>query len=133
MFWRFIDTGYNEPAFNMAVDEALMQLSDAPVLRVYGWQPYSVSIGYAQKMDNEIDPQLCETLGYGFVRRPTGGRAVFHSEEITYSVVAKQELAIMGNSIFDSYKTIAQGLANALWHLGIEAELQKSKVKEKES
>lgn len=130
MIWRFIDTGEHSGAYNMAVDEVLMFHSPVPVLRVYRWKPHTISIGYAQKMNAEVDPALCQQKGYGFVRRPTGGRAVLHAEELTYSVVGDQTLDMFGDSTLKSYKTIAIGLASSLAELGIEAELQKSKVKE---
>lgn len=57
-----------------------------PMLRFYGWKPYAVSLG-ANQSENEIDKELCRKYGYDIVRRPTGGRAVLHSNEITYSVV----------------------------------------------
>ncbi len=56
-----------------------------PVLRFYGWEPYCLSIGYHQKMEI-IDQLKLQQDGYDLVRRPTGGRAIFHSEELTYSI-----------------------------------------------
>ena len=78
--WRFIDSGNGSPSFNMALDEALLDWQSKgeipPVIRFYGWDPATLSIGYFQKAEKEIDLEAVKNLGLGFVRRPTGGRGV---------------------------------------------------------
>ena len=77
--WGFIDSGDCSPAFNMALDEALLDWHSEgeipPIIRFYGWNPATLSIGYFQKAEKEIDMEEVKRQGLGFVRRPTGGRA----------------------------------------------------------
>ena len=84
--WRFLHTGKGPPALNMAIDEAIM-LAHAqglvpPTVRFYGWDPPTLSIGYFQRVEKEVDIQRLRQRGLGFVRRPTGGRAVLHDRRI---------------------------------------------------
>ncbi|PON11393.1 lipoate--protein ligase family protein, partial [Candidatus Entotheonella serta] len=91
MQWRFLNTGDHSPGMNMALDEAILQACEAgvapPTLRVYGWQPPALSLGYAQNVTKEVNVAACQRYGIEIVRRPTGGRAVLHDDEVTYSVV----------------------------------------------
>ncbi|RMH74175.1 MAG: lipoate--protein ligase family protein [Gemmatimonadetes bacterium] len=130
--WRFLDTGAHGPAYNMAVDEALMHLCTQPTLRVYRWQPYTISFGYGQEIEQEIDVDALHRFGFGYVRRPTGGRAVLHAHELTYSITVRVDQVEFGNNVLETYRWISQGLLNALSVLGVtEAELQKSRLPEK--
>ena len=90
MNWRFENTGTSSGVFNMEYDEALartlMDGSGNPTIRVYGWQPYAISLGWNQSLD-EIDVERTKSEGVDVVRRPTGGRAILHANELTYSVV----------------------------------------------
>lgn len=123
--WRLVVSGFADAATNMAVDEAI-QTAHArgevpPTLRLYGWRPAAVSIGYFQRMAAEVDLDACRRLGYGYVRRPTGGRAIFHHVELTYSVVIREEL--LPGSVLETYRTLAGGLVAAIRRLGATAEL----------
>ncbi len=87
MIWRFIDTGLNSGKFNMDYDlELVKNFSASPVLRVYQWEPYCISLGANQNF-NSIDREKTSADGFDIVKRPTGGRAILHAEELTYSVV----------------------------------------------
>jgi len=87
MIWKFFDTGFNTGKFNMDFDMELVQnFSDIPVLRVYRWEPYCISLGANQDFDS-IDRQKTFSAGLDIVKRPTGGRAILHAEELTYSVI----------------------------------------------
>lgn len=87
MIWRFINTGLNTGSFNMDYDlELVRNFSEAPVLRVYQWKPYCISLGANQDY-NSVDQKKTAGNGLDFVKRPTGGRAILHAEELTYSVV----------------------------------------------
>jgi lipoate-protein ligase A len=90
--WRLIESGPGEPAWNMAVDEALVvshsQGDCPPVLRLYTWTPPALSLGYFQKTAG-IRFDLLEKLGIVPVRRSTGGRAVLHFGDLTYSIIAR--------------------------------------------
>lgn len=109
----------------MAVDEAMMAAHAAgevpPTLRFYGWQPPAVSVGYFQRMAAEVDLEACRRLGFGYVRRPTGGRAIFHHIELTYSVVIREEL--LPGSVLETYRHLAAGLLDGLRRLGAPAEM----------
>ena len=87
MIWRFINTGFNPGSFNMDYDlELVRNFSGAPVLRVYQWKPYCISLGANQDY-NSVDQKKTTGNGLDVVKRPTGGRAILHAEELTYSVV----------------------------------------------
>ncbi len=123
MIWRFLDTGVQDAGFNMAIDEALLLLCDKKphiTLRFYGWARPTLSLGYFQSV-TEIDLEECRRRGFDWVRRPTGGRAVLHDHELTYSIVAPIEL--LGESIAQSHQRISQALAVGLERLGVRAEL----------
>lgn len=87
MIWRFVDTGFNTGQFNMDYDlELVRNFSGSPVLRIYQWRPYCISLGANQDISS-IDQEKAFADGFDIVKRPTGGRAILHSEELTYSVV----------------------------------------------
>jgi lipoate-protein ligase A len=87
MMWRFINTGFNPGSFNMDYDlEFVRNFSKFPVLRVYQWNPYCISLGANQEY-NSVDQSKVAADGFDIVKRPTGGRAILHAEELTYSVV----------------------------------------------
>jgi lipoate-protein ligase A len=110
----------------MAVDEALFQAAeegraDGPVLRLYAWAPPCLSIGYHQLLDETCDESYCERAGIDVVRRPTGGKAVLHADELTYSVVARQDLTpFLGLPLMGTYALIAQALAQGLRSAGLD-------------
>ena len=123
--WRLVNGGCQDGATNMAADEAILlgvaQHHSLPTLRFYGWTPPCVSIGYAQSLRTEIDLDACCTRGYGWVRRPTGGRAVLHADELTYSVIAPLGEPRVKGDIVTSYRRISMGLLAGLRLLGCEA------------
>lgn len=105
--------------WNMALDEALLvHLKDiGPTLRLYGWSPPTVSIGYFQSVEEETNVKKARELGVDIVRRITGGGAVYHKWEVTYSIT----LLPPPGPILESYKTIEKGIIYALRNLGLEA------------
>ena len=125
--WRFLNSGPADGATNMAVDEAIFEGVDGgsspPTLRVYAWAPPTVSTGHSQKVSTELDLEACRKRGFGVVRRPTGGRAVLHAGELTYSVVGRSGEPPLGGSIAESYRAISSGLLLGLTELGVRAEL----------
>jgi lipoate-protein ligase A len=116
--WRLIDTGVSNGATNMAIDEAIMQSvaekNSPPTLRFYAWNPPCVSVGYSQSVRKELDLERCRDLGYTWVRRPTGGRAILHIDELTYSVVVPQGEARVAGDIITSYRRLSLGLVEGL-------------------
>lgn len=123
--WRFIDSGKASPAFNMALDEALLDWHSEgkipPVVRFYGWAPAALSIGYFQKVEKEINLEAVKRHNLGFVRRPTGGRGVLHEHELTYSVIVSENYPNMPKTVTEAYRVISEGLLKGFQHVGLEA------------
>ncbi|MFC0853164.1 lipoate--protein ligase family protein [Halalkalibacter oceani] len=123
--WRFIDSGACSPAYNMALDEALLTWHSEgripPTIRFYGWDPATLSIGYFQKVEKEIHLDKVREYGLGFVRRPTGGRAVLHDQELTYSVIVSEEHPDMPATVTEAYRVISQGILEGFTDVGLEA------------
>jgi len=112
----------------MGLDEALAlscaRGEGAPILRLYTWDPPTVSVGYAQSLVGEVDLEACRRLGFGVVRRPTGGRAVLHQHEVTYAVAFPEGLLGPGG-IQQDYRRISEGLIRGLRRLGVAADLSR--------
>jgi lipoate-protein ligase A len=125
--WRFLNTGIGAGAWNMAVDEALLesigQGQSQPVLRVYAWEPACLSLGYAQPCADADLPRLA-SFGWDLVRRPTGGRAILHTDELTYSVIGPAEEPRLAGSVLESYRRLSEALLAALHDLEIPAQSQ---------
>jgi lipoate---protein ligase len=123
---RYLETGFNPAAFNMGLDEAILNAvaegRQPPTLRLYGWKPRAVSIGYFQGIEDEVDGAACARLGVDIVRRVTGGGAVYHADELTYSIVLPEAHPLAQGTILDTYKTICAGVVSGLRMLGIAAE-----------
>jgi lipoate-protein ligase A len=123
--WRLLIDGACPPARNMAVDEALLRAADesaethCPVLRFYGWEPSSLSIGYGQRAA-EFNLESLRRQGYGFVRRPTGGGAIFHHRELTFSWVASVVAGDVPSDTRQVYALLNRGLIAGLRELGVE-------------
>lgn len=127
--WRLLNSGFQTAAANMATDEAIMRSYAAklvpPTIRFYGWQPAAVSIGYFQHGEREIDFAACREQGVDVVRRLTGGRAVLHANELTYSIIVGEDYPEMPMTITASYRYLSQGLLLGLAALGLTAEMTK--------
>ncbi len=110
----------------MAVDEAVAEAVDRgeapPTLRLYRWQPACLSLGFAQPA-GVADAAFCTAHGIDLVRRPTGGRAVLHHLELTYSVAAPLGTGVFTTDLQRSYGRICAALVVALRRLGVPAEL----------
>ncbi|KKP36763.1 MAG: lipoate-protein ligase, lipoate-protein ligase A [Candidatus Peregrinibacteria bacterium GW2011_GWF2_33_10] len=124
--FRLLKTGYRNATFNMAFDEILIKKiktgKSLPVLRFYGWKPQAVSIGYFQSLKSEIDEEKAKELAIDIVRRQTGGGAVFHADEITYSIHIPLDLNLVAVNILESYKKICGAIIKGLKNLKINAE-----------
>jgi lipoate-protein ligase A len=126
--WKLIDTGSNIGAFNMAFDEELLAriqagVETAPVLRLYTWDPPAVSIGRFQDMRTSVNAEACKELKFDIVRRVTGGRAVLHRRELTYSVIARSDDPLFPPDVLGTYRVLASGLVAGLRILGLPAEM----------
>jgi lipoate-protein ligase A len=131
--WRLINSGFQTGAMNMALDEALLHSvaegNSGPVLRFYRWSPATVTLGYAQSVVDDIDLDVCKTAGLDIVRRSTGGRAVLHDHEVTYSVIAPINSGRFGSSVLDCYRVISEVLLEVLRNLDLPAQLVPGKAK----
>ncbi len=123
--FRLLATGEGTAAFNMALDEAILEAVSAgqaaPTLRLYAWKPAAISIGYFQGLAEEVDLDACAANGADVVRRITGGGAVFHQAEITYSIVIPEGHPLFVRSVLASYERICAGVIAGLGVLGIQA------------
>lgn len=128
--WRWIDSGFLDGATQMAIDRAILENINTTgnvLFRVYGWNPYCISLGFRQSSDI-LNCLKCSENGIDVVKRPTGGRAVFHAQEVTYSVIIPRSSSFFSTGIQKIYKIISRGLARGIQKLGIPAELQKHKI-----
>lgn len=126
--WRIIDSGDRDAFYNMALDEAISvsvrEGDSPPTLRLYGWIKPSLSIGCFQGT-KDIDLDYCKENAIPIVRRPTGGRAILHDMELTYSFSSKT-VGHFKEGLRDSYKKISSALSIALERLGVQSEMQRS-------
>jgi len=114
MRWRVIITKNLSPALNMAIDEALLDCCSEPTLRFYSWRPAAVSVGYFQEVvESELN-------GYPFVRRITGGGAIIHDGDLTYSAVIAESLM----SRDGAYELLHRVFVRALQTLGVPARIR---------
>jgi lipoate-protein ligase A len=113
----------------MAVDEAILEAVGSgvslPTLRLYAWQPACLSLGYAQPA-SDVDRGSLARLGWELVRRPTGGRAILHTDELTYSVIGPADELRLAGGVLASYRRLSAALLAGLHLLGIPAESKES-------
>jgi lipoate-protein ligase A len=123
--WRLVRSDPARGAWNMAVDEAILEASGSglvpPTLRLYAWAPPCLSLGYAQPF-SDVLVDVLEQRGWDLVRRPTGGRAILHTDELTYSVAGPQSEPPLAGGVLESYRLLAAALLRALQALEIPAQ-----------
>lgn len=123
--WYFINSGPCSPSYNMALDEALLDLHSEgeipPVIRFYEWNPATLSIGYFQRAEKDINFEALKEQNLGFVRRPTGGRAVLHDSELTYSIIVSEQYPNMPATVTEAYRVLSEGLLLGFQNLGLDA------------
>jgi lipoate-protein ligase A len=121
-----VDADMRTGAENMALDEAIMEAVAAgdspPTLRFYQWAPPCLSLGKRQPLDG-VDLTACRADGVDVVRRATGGWAILHTDELTYSVTLRPDDPRVSGAILDTYRTLSQGLIAGLHLLGADAEM----------
>jgi lipoate-protein ligase A len=129
---RFLDCGPARGAWNMAVDEVLLDNcrshlasggppGEAPFsFRLYAWSPAALTLGRNQSARRDVFIERLPEEGIDLCRRLTGGRAVLHDREITYSIIGSE--ALLGDTIEESYRRISEGLAAGLGRLGVSVE-----------
>lgn len=129
--WRLLITPPAHGAWNMALDESILEHigrgESIPTLRLYAWDPACLSLGHAQPFADVDVPRL-KDHGWEVVRRATGGRAILHTDEITYSVIAPLDEPRVQGSILESYNRLAQALLFAVHSLGLPVEMKEGKA-----
>ncbi|WP_431029840.1 lipoate--protein ligase family protein [Lysinibacillus sp. LZ02] len=134
--WYFINSGPCRPSFNMALDEALLNWHSEklipPVIRFYEWNPATLSIGYFQRVHKDIEMDEVHRQGLGFVRRPTGGRAVLHEHELTYSIIVEEDYPNMPKTVTEAYRVLSEGILGGFKNLGLDAYFSVPDTKEKQ-
>ena len=111
-----------DPAFNMAADQCLLKMcSENPgvYVRFYAWKTPSITIGYMQNPSELLNVTLLEERGITWIRRPTGGRAVLHYQDLTYSCIFPKTGHLMGSTVQQSYQIITRCLMDGLSRAGI--------------
>lgn len=128
--WRLIESGHCRASYNMALDEAIAAAvrkgTQPATLRLYGWEKTSLSLGCFQDASG-IDLSYCSARDIPIVRRPTGGRAVLHDRELTYSFSTRTDRGPFSKGLLDSYRKIAGAFQCALEKSGIESEARKDR------
>ena len=128
--WRLLDTDLNDAFYNMALDEAIAIARSKNLvpntLRFFRWSPSAVSIGYFQSMEEEVDIKACDEMGIDYVRRRTGGGAVYHDRdgELTYSIIVNEDHRLISRDFQETYRTLCSGLVSGLRRLGVPAEFK---------
>jgi len=124
-YWRLIYTPVSNGKWNMAVDEAILEAVGRkdvlPTLRLYSWEPPCLSLGYAQPVA-DVSLEALRERCWDLVRRPTGGRAILHTDELTYSVCGSSQDPRLAGGVLRSYRVLSRALLGALSLLGIDAE-----------
>lgn len=124
--WNVLSSGHLDAATNMAIDESLLKWHSEgrilPTIRFYGWKRPSLTIGHFQNVHKTIDFKGVEKHQCDFVRRLTGGSAVLHDNEITYSIIVSEDHPKIPSSVNEAYYTLSQGLLVGYRILGIDVD-----------
>ncbi len=128
--WDILDTGIQKASFNMALDDILLERSlqgllKTPLFRFYGWESPSISLGRYQLIHKDIHLSNCFQDSIPLVRRPTGGRAVFHDDELTYSVIIPPGHNWARHSLMESYAMISKILVKGMKSIGLDVDFEK--------
>ncbi|MCL4274760.1 MAG: lipoate--protein ligase family protein [Anaerolineales bacterium] len=125
--WRLLHTPPSTGAWNMAVDESILEHihrgESKPTLRLYSWNPPCLSLGYAQSL-KDVDIERLKFRGWDVVRRVTGGRAILHTDELTYSVTGPADDPILTGGVLESYNRLSRALLFAVRELGLPVEVK---------
>jgi lipoate-protein ligase A len=134
--WRLVLSPPAPGAWNMAVDEAVLEAigrgESPPTLRLYAWEPACLSLGYTQPC-GDADLARLAARGWDLVRRPTGGRAILHTDELTYAVIGPDQEPRLAGSVLESYRRLSAALLAALHLLDLPAEAKASYAEAKAS
>ncbi len=129
--WRLLITSPTDGATNMAIDEAILYAlaegNGQPTLRFYAWSPPCLSLGYNQHWQ-DVNETACQRMGYTWVRRATGGRAILHTNELTYSIITRSDDPHVAGGVVESYRQLSRGLLLGLRRLGAQAAQSKGNM-----
>lgn len=129
--WRLLITPPARGAWNMAVDQAILEHIGAghslPTLRLYAWEPACLSLGHAQPFA-DVDRARLKGRGWEAVRRATGGRAILHTDELTYSITGSADEPVLVGGVLESYNRLAQALLLAVKNLGLPVEMKEERI-----
>jgi lipoate-protein ligase A len=125
---HLLDHGASDPAWNMAVDDALLDARnagriDGTWIRLFAWDPPAITLGRLQEPGDELDPERIGRDAVRVVRRATGGKAVYHACELTYSVIGGLEDSRWGDTLHATYRAVTDLVADGLGRLGIDTAL----------
>lgn len=127
--WRLLYDSHTPGAVNMATDEAILAAvaggEQPPTLRLYGWQPPCLSLGYGQHA-SDVDTDRLKARGWSMVRRPTGGSAILHTDELTYSIALPIDHDLASGGVVESYRRISTALQSALVGLGLQPRAERA-------
>jgi lipoyl(octanoyl) transferase len=130
--WRILYSPPARGAFNMALDEAILESvlrgEAAPTLRFFAWEPPALSLGMAQPAADANRAAL-DRLGWDLVRRPTGGRAILHTDELTYSIAVREDHPLAKGGVLESYRRLSRGLLAGLRALGVEVQAESDRAR----
>ena len=115
--------GAENMALDMAIADAVAAGLQPPTLRLYGWKPFCLSLGYGQRI-GDVDQAALSSRGWDLVRRPTGGKAILHGDELTYSLCLPLDHPLASGDVVESYRRISVGLRQGLEELGLPAEAE---------
>ena len=128
--WRLIQSPPASGGWNMALDEAVLEAvgrgESLPTLRFYAWDPPCISLGAAQPI-RDVDVKRLRMKRWDLVRRSTGGRAILHTDELTYAVIAPIDNPHLAGGVLDSYRHLSAGLVAGLQHMGMSVEIEPEK------
>jgi len=128
--WRLIQSPPANGGWNMALDEAILEAvsrgESLPTLRLYAWEPPCISLGVAQSI-HDVDLKRLRTKRWDLVRRSTGGRAILHTDELTYAVIAPIDNPHVAGGVLESYRHLSAGLVAGLQHMGMSVEIEPEK------
>ena len=132
--WRLIEDIPRSGSFNMAADQVLLESyaqNSHPVFRIYEWAGATLSLGRNEKLDNRLDLDVCESLGIPVIRRTTGGKAVLHGFDLTYSLVGGVLDKQFNGGVLDNYRFLAKGFYAFFEELGLKPELKEQRPQKK--
>src|SRR5690625_7376654 len=130
--WAFFNSGFHDAATNMAMDKTLLNWHSEgkipPVIRCYGWENPSLTIGQFQNEQKSIDFDGIRRHGCDFVRRLTGGSAVLHDHEVTYSIIVSENHPKIPQTVNEAYYVLADGLRSEERRVGKEGRARRAEI-----